>query len=319
MTRRRGGRRTSPIGPWTRGPPGTAPSRPRMAAARRRCRCPRPARCRGARPRGSRRRRRRRRGPLRRRRGRGLVVGAALRRRRRRRGRRRRPRRHGEQVRGRGVARVAPRRGVELVLARHVARVHGGPGRELAAELGERRGLHAAAVRAHDLGAALLHEPRALGRRARLAADAQAAPRLAGDRRRRRARGRRARLPQRLERERALLLPDLRVVARRPPDLVAQLARRRLDGVRRRAGLRELEARRPVRGGLAGLRAAPAFRTLDQSDRVASRSEAMSLRRASVSAISSRRRGAAKGNNGLQVSSESTRTARDAALAKRCC
>ena len=60
-------------------------------------------------------------------------------------------------------------------------------------------------------------------------------------------------------------------------------------------------------GGLAGLRAAPAFRTLDQSDRVASRSEAMCLRRASVSAISSRRRGAAKGNNGLQVSSESTR------------
>ena len=41
--------------------------------------------------------------------------------------------------------------------------------------------------------------------------------------------------------------PDLRVVARRPPDLVAQLARRRLDGVRRRAGLRELEARRPLR------------------------------------------------------------------------
>ena len=55
MTRRRGGRRTSPIGPWTRGPPGTAPSRPQMMA-RRRGRCPRPARCRGARPRGSRRR-----------------------------------------------------------------------------------------------------------------------------------------------------------------------------------------------------------------------------------------------------------------------
>ena len=35
-------------------------------------------------------------------------------------------------------------------------------------------------------------------------------------------------------------------------------------------------------GGLAGLRAAPAFSTLDQSDRVASRSEAMGLRLASA-------------------------------------
>mmetsp|Transcript_9709 Transcript_9709/g.29037 ORF Transcript_9709/g.29037 Transcript_9709/m.29037 type:complete len:206 (+) Transcript_9709:314-931(+) len=133
---------------------------------------------------------------------------------------------------------------VRVVLLADLPRVDGRPLADALAQVGELGRRHAPAVGPHHLLAAPLDPPRPLGRRGRLAGDAQAAPRLARDALGDRARRRVARVLQRLGRDLPLAPADLGVVGRRPPDVRLELGRVERDPRHLRRG-REREAPRP--------------------------------------------------------------------------